>query len=117
MPTTTDVPDVLDRTFEAIRIGQDVWISTCRTWAEVGQRMWPAFFSASSDGLAGSMEQVVDASFDHARKLLEAQEACARAMINTAEPMPGRERTSGAASRSTSRGTGEKAATSERNAA
>lgn len=93
MPTTTDVvPDIMRPVFDTLRIGQEVWLGTIRTWAEFGQRFWPTFFSVPAGDQSASPAEMVDMSFECARKLLDVQEECARAMFESAEPILGWQR-------------------------
>lgn len=47
----------------------EMWLEPTRIWTELGQRSWS------------------DVSFDHARRLIDVQEACVKAMVGAPKPV------------------------------
>jgi hypothetical protein len=84
MATATDI---MEPVLETIHAGQDVYMKTVQNYAEFGQHLWPSFFSASSGEETASPAQMIDTSFDFARRVLDIQEEFCRAMWAAAEPM------------------------------
>lgn len=58
-----------------------MWLETTRIWTEFGQQSWSGFFARSGDGNPRSPAELIDVSFDHARRLIDVQEACVKAMV------------------------------------
>lgn len=111
MPTTTDVTHLTKPVFDTVRTGQELWLETMRIWTELGQRTWPWFFPVADDHERQPLSPaaMIDISFDHARQLLDVQEACLKALLgNGGQPRP-RERKA-PASATQSRTTAEKTA-------
>ncbi|MGH9892569.1 MAG: hypothetical protein ACREA0_11395 [bacterium] len=110
MPTTTDVTDLMKPAFDTVRTGQEMWFETMRIWTELSQRSWSVFLARTGDGDLPSSVEMIDISFEHARRVLDAQEAYVKTMVGDAKTRPTSERKTAASTAQSSRSTAERTA-------
>lgn len=84
-----EVTEVMRPVFDTVRAGQEMWVGTIRTWTEFVPRFWPGLFWMPSEEQSPWPAEMVESSFDFARKWLDVQEEFTRVMVGATEPLLG----------------------------